>query len=166
MCIEEISLKVTIKDIEVANMDRSFPDQQPATAAIGSAATAYAMPGQCPVCGDGLTVVRLECGRCGTAVVGRYRTSRFARLTPEQLTFLEAFLRSRGNIRRVERDLGISYPTVRSRLSALLAALGLSAAPDEEDEATLRRRKEILDELETGAVGAEEAARRLRQIAP
>jgi hypothetical protein len=145
-------------------MDRSFPEQELAGATVGSAPTIYTMPGQCPACGDGLTVVRLECDRCGTAVVGRYRASRFTRLTPEQLTFLEAFLRSRGNIRRVERELGISYPTVRSRLNALLAALDLSAAPDEEDETTQRRRREILDALETGAVGAEEAARRLRQI--
>ncbi len=124
----------------------------------------YTMPGGCPVCGNELAVVRLECGHCGTAVVGRYRASRFARLTSEQLGFLEAFLRARGNIRRVERELGISYPTVRSRLSALLVALGISAGPEEDDEAMRRRRREILDQLESGALRPEEAARLLRQI--
>jgi hypothetical protein len=122
------------------------------------------MPAACPVCGNELAVVRLECGNCGTAVVGRYRASRFARLTPDQLGFLEAFLRSRGNIRKVERELGISYPTVRSRLNALLAALGIPGAPEEDDEALGRRRKEILDQLESGKLTPADAARLLRQI--
>jgi hypothetical protein len=97
-------------------------------------------------------------------VVGRYRASRFARLNAEQFAFLEAFLRSRGNIRKVERELGISYPTVRSRLNALLTTLGIAATPDEDDESAQRRRKEILDQLETGALRPADAARLLRQI--
>jgi hypothetical protein len=122
------------------------------------------MPGACPVCGDDLAVVRLECGTCGTAVAGRFHASRFARLTPDQLALLEAFLRSRGNIRRVERELGISYPTVRSRLNTLLGALGIAPGPDEEDESAPRQRREILDQLESGALSPGEAARRLRQM--
>ena len=125
---------------------------------------AYPTPGACPVCGNELAVVRLECGTCSTAVVGRFKTSRFARLSADQLAFLEAFLRSRGNIRRVERELGISYPTVRGRLHALLAALEIAAAPDEEDEAAQRRRREILDQVESGALRPEDATRLLRQI--
>lgn len=124
----------------------------------------HASPGACPVCHTELAVVRLECGSCGTAVVGRFKPSRFARLSADHLTFLEAFLRSRGNIRKVERELGISYPTVRSRLNALLAALGIAAAPEEEDEALQRRRKEILDQVESGALRPEDAARLLRQV--
>jgi hypothetical protein len=97
-------------------------------------------------------------------VTGRYRASRFSRLTPDQLGFLEAFLRSRGNIRKMERELGISYPTVRSRLNALLAALGFAVGPEEDEEAIQRRRKEILDRLEAGTLAPEEAARLLRQL--
>jgi hypothetical protein len=133
-------------------------------ASPGGEPVTYAMPGACPVCGGELAVTRLECGHCGTAVVGRYRASRFARLTPDQLTFLEAFLCSRGNIRKVERELGISYPTVRSRLSALLTALGFAVEVEEDDETVQRRRKEILDQLEVGTLAPEEAARRLRQL--
>lgn len=130
----------------------------------GAQQVAYATPGACPVCGDGLAVVRLECGTCGTAVVGRFRASRFARLSGDQLAFLEAFLRSRGNIRKVEREMGISYPTVRSRLNALLETLEIATAPDEEDEAVQRRRKEILDQVESGALRPDEATTLLRQI--
>jgi hypothetical protein len=143
-------------------MERTVAQTQPGAESQAIPGT-YAMPGGCPVCGSELAVVRLECGHCGTAVVGRYRASRFARLTPEQLEFLEVFLRARGNIRRVERELGISYPTVRSRLSALLAALGISLGPEDEEQATHRRRREILDQLESGALRPDEAARLLRQ---
>lgn len=130
----------------------------------GGETAAYPTPGACPVCGGELAVVRLECGHCGTAVLGRYRASRFARLTPDQMAFLEAFLRSRGNIRKVERELGISYPTVRSRLNTLLTALGFAVGPEEDDAAAQRRRKEILDQLEAGSLAPDEAARRLRQL--
>lgn len=140
--------------------------QAKTTAAAASRAepAGYTMPGACPVCGDELAVVRLVCGTCGTAVEGRYRASKFARLTPDQLTFLEAFLRSRGNIRKVERELRISYPTVRSRLNALLGALGIATGPEEEDETLQRRRTEILDQLESGRLTPEDAARMLRQF--
>lgn len=121
------------------------------------------MPSACPVCSSDLTVVRLECGHCGTAVEGQYRTSRFTRLAPDQTAFLEAFLRARGNIRRVERELGISYPTVRTRLNALLGALGIPVSPDEDEEAARRRRREILDRIEAGTLAPEDAARLLRE---
>ncbi len=124
----------------------------------------YTMPGACPVCADNLSVVRLECTTCGTAVVGRYRASRFTRLSHEQMGFLEAFLRARGNIKRVERELGISYPTVRSRLHALLEALEIAPALDDDDDAVLRRRRDILDQLEAGRLTPEDAASKLRQL--
>ena len=52
------------------------------------------------------------------------------------MRFLELFLRCRGNLRDVERTLGLSYPTVRARLDALLASLGYTAAasPDTADQ--------------------------------
>jgi hypothetical protein len=97
-------------------------------------------------------------------VVGRYRASQFTRLSQEQLGFLEAFLRARGNIKRVERELGISYPTVRSRLNSLLAALGIASVPDDDDESVQRRRREVLDQLEAGRLTPDEAAAKLRQL--
>ncbi|MDI6771508.1 MAG: DUF2089 domain-containing protein [bacterium] len=125
--------------------------------------TAFIMPGACPVCGDELAVVRLECNTCHTAVEGRYRASRFAGLSSDQIAFLEVFLRSRGNIRKVEREMGISYPTVRSRLDAVLGALGLAAGLEEDEAAFQQRRREIMDMLEAGNLTPAEAARMLRQ---
>lgn len=125
--------------------------------------TAFTMPGVCPVCRDELAVVRLGCGTCQTVVEGRFRASRFARLSSDQISFLEAFLRSRGNIRKVEREMGISYPTVRSRLDAILSALDLVVGPDEDEAAFQERRKEIMDMLEAGSLTPAEAAGMLRR---
>jgi hypothetical protein len=79
----------------------------------------------CPVCANELAVTRLHCGSCGTTLEGDFSVGRFGRLTREQHTLLESFLRSRGNLREIERELGLSYPTVRSRVDALVRALGL-----------------------------------------
>ena len=79
----------------------------------------------CPICSSELAVTRLHCASCGTTLEGDFSVGRFGRLTREQLTLLESFLRSRGNLREMERELGISYPTVRARVESLLRALGL-----------------------------------------
>jgi len=111
---------------------------------------------RCPICAESLQVTRLECDGCGTRLEGTFALGRFHRLAPEQLEFLETFIRARGNFKDVERDLGISYPTVRGRLDAVIRALGFSsqAEPDRDAE----RRKEILRELADGKIAPEDAA--------
>ena len=111
---------------------------------------------RCPVCAAQLKVVRLECDSCGTRLEGSFSLGRFHALSPDQLEFLETFIRARGNFKDIERELGISYPTVRSRLDAMIRALGFpsQAEPDRESE----RRKEILRELAEGRIAADDAA--------
>ena len=84
---------------------------------------------ECPVCDSPLAVAELQCRECGTTMRGEFAPSRcpFCALPEEQLRFLELFLRCRGNMRDVERTLGLSYPTVRARLDALLTRLGYTA---------------------------------------
>ncbi len=91
----------------------------------------------CPICNGELAVTRLHCRSCGTTLEGDFNVGRFARLSREQFALLESFLRSRGNLKEMERELGISYPTVRARVDALLRALGLADgdAADETVEA-------------------------------
>src|SRR4029077_2416077 len=89
----------------------------------------------CPVCSNELAVTRLHCRSCGTSLEGEFSVGRFGRLNREQLTLLESFLRSRGNLRDMERELGISYPTVRSRVEALVRALGFGPRSDGDDPA-------------------------------
>ncbi|MDQ3401713.1 MAG: DUF2089 domain-containing protein [Candidatus Limnocylindria bacterium] len=111
---------------------------------------------RCPICSQSLHVVRLECESCGTSLEGSFGLGRFHSLLPDQLEFLETFIRCRGNFKDVERELGISYPTVRSRLDAVIRALGFAsqAEPDRDSE----RRKEILRELAEGRIAPDDAA--------
>jgi hypothetical protein len=88
----------------------------------------------CPVCSSQLAVTRLHCGSCGTSIEGEFQVGRFGRLNREQMAMLESFLRSRGNLRDMERELGLSYPTVRSRVDAMVRALGLGGADAGADE--------------------------------
>jgi hypothetical protein len=132
----------------------------------------------CPVCQDELAITRLHCRTCGTTLEGEFSVGRFGRLSREQLTILESFLRSRGNLKDMERDLGISYPTVRGRLDALVRALGLADgevtdAPVEPTEATepaatdaeaATDRRTILERLAKREITAEDAATALRNL--
>jgi hypothetical protein len=129
----------------------------------------------CPVCANELEVTRLHCGACGTTLEGDFSVGRFGRLNKDQLALLESFLRSRGNLREMERELGISYPTIRSRVEALVRALGFGprADADEADEATdtgaatppaARTREEILEALARHDITAEEAATAIRGL--
>jgi hypothetical protein len=80
--------------------------------------------GKCPVCGENTEVTAISCNGCGTRIEGNFRLCRFCRLTDEQKSFVEAFIKCRGNIKEVERELGISYPTVKNRLEDVAYALG------------------------------------------
>lgn len=103
----------------------------------------------CPVCSGELAVTRLHCRSCGTTLEGEFSVGRFGRLTREQLLLLESFLRSRGNLRDMERELSISYPTVRSRVEALVRALGFGPRADSDEAA---------DDAAAAAMGASAAA--------
>jgi hypothetical protein len=125
----------------------------------------------CPVCSGELAVTRLHCRSCGTTLEGEFSVGRFGRLNREQLALLESFLRSRGNLRDMERELGISYPTVRSRVEALVRALGFGprADGDDVDEAAdeppaPRTREQILEALARHEMNAEEAAAAIRAL--
>ncbi len=133
----------------------------------------------CPVCSGELSVARLHCRSCGTALEGEFSVGRFGRLDREQMSLLESFLRSRGNLKEMERELGISYPTVRGRVDALIRSLGLSDGPDDGDVAdgfaegfdaapaaadAAAERRMILEQLARREIDADEAATRLREL--
>jgi len=141
----------------------------------------------CPVCSHELSITRLHCDHCATTLEGDFSVGRFGRLSREQLALLESFLRSRGNLRDMERELGISYPTVRNRVEALVRALGLAdedvppiqesdrpepptAAQQTADEAMLTkgevaaRRQEILEALAGGRMTPADAATQIRDL--
>jgi hypothetical protein len=113
----------------------------------------------CPVCGDPLAVTRLHCRKCDTAIEGHFEVGRLGRLTPEQVGFVEAFVRCEGKLNRMEREVGLSYPTLRARLSEIIRQMGFvvgaeMAVGDEE-------RHRVLDQLAAGKITSEEAMRAL-----
>lgn len=95
--------------------------------------THYHAPRDCPVCGDRLALTRLSCGECGTEISGAFGACDFCALGEEDRGILKVFLSSRGNMKEVERHLGVSYPTARSRFDALLGRLGLNPVPEPRD---------------------------------
>lgn len=98
-------------------------------------------------------MTELCCSDCKTTIKGSFELPQFAALAPEEENFLRVFLAARGNIKEVERQLNISYPTVKGRLEALLNRLGLGSLQAE----AKRRRLEIVEKLERGEITAQDA---------
>jgi len=115
--------------------------------------------GKCPVCKKNLEVTRLHCDHCGIKIEGSFSLCRYCRLTREQKQFIETFIKCRGNIKEVEKDLGISYPTVRSRLDDVISALGYPVKDSKSEET----KKKILDMLDNGEISHQEAMKLLKE---
>ena len=117
--------------------------------------------GKCPVCGETMTVTRLHCRTCDSALEGQFSLGRFYRLSSQQLAFIETFIRCEGKLTRVQEELNISYPTARARLTDVIRALGYEV--DEEAEAMApAERKGILEKLASGQISSEQAVELLK----
>lgn len=114
---------------------------------------------KCPVCNGELKVMRLKCSKCNTVIENEFSFNRFSGLSKEQLYFLEVFLMCRGNIKDVEKELKISYPTVRAKLDELLNELGLSKQKTEDKQ---QNSSEVLEKLDNGEITPEEALELLK----
>lgn len=113
---------------------------------------------RCPVCKQELRVTRLQCDGCDTVIENHFRLSKFDYLSREEQAFAETFLRCRGNIKEVEKELGISYPTVRSKLDGVIKALGYEPGPNEQTA----KREGILKALENEEITVEQAIAQLK----
>ena len=120
--------------------------------------------GACPVCGETLEVTRLHCRACDTAIDGHFTVGAFDRLSPQQLAFAETFIRCEGKLNRMEKELGLSYPTLRGRLTELIRSMGFEVERDEEATTgiTEDERRQILEDLATGKLKSEEAVKLLQ----
>lgn len=118
------------------------------------------IPAKCPSCQHHMVITQLTCSKCQTAVAGYYPLSPFASLSEENLTFLQNFVRYRGNIKEMERELGTSYWTIRTRLDKLITEMGLTDSPPDLAE----ERKHILARLSNGEISVDEATRLLSEL--
>jgi hypothetical protein len=118
-------------------------------------------PSDCPVCGAQLAIIRLGCTSCGSELAGVFRSCEFCALNDKEIDMLRVFLSSRGNLREVEKHLGVSYPTARLRFAELLEKLGLGEAAEPD---TALSREQILSEVASGALSPAEAQELINRL--
>ncbi|MFS0901458.1 DUF2089 domain-containing protein [Priestia aryabhattai] len=119
---------------------------------------AYKVITNCPVCSGTLKITKLQCTHCHTTIENEFELSKLASLSKDQLHFVEVFLTCRGNIKEVEKELGISYPTVRGKLTDIISSLGyVQRKKNEVDE------KKVVTMLEDGEITPEEAIKLLKE---
>lgn len=114
--------------------------------------------GQCPICSGTIEVTEFKCGSCQSTIRGSFKLCKFCQLPKEHIEFAEIFIKNRGNIKEIERELGISYPTVKGKLDSLIESLGyknqLVYSPN--------KNKDILEQLDRGEISPEEAIELLK----
>jgi len=122
------------------------------------------VPTKCPLCGGEVTVTRIYCRECDTTIEGHFATGGpFVRLKPEQLAFIEMFVRNEGRIKRLEEELKLSYPTIRKQLHDVIRAMGYEPGGEEAAGLSEDQRQAILEDLDQGRIVYDEAMRLLRE---
>lgn len=119
----------------------------------------------CPSCRHALDVTELSCPHCRIQIRGRFPGNPGLNLTEDQLSFLRLFVQSRGNLREIERVLGISYPTVRSKLDELVQAF--ENTPGENPWAGVHPptdRRTILEDVSQGRTSLNDALELLAKL--
>jgi hypothetical protein len=121
------------------------------------------LPTKCPICGEEVTVTRIYCRSCDTTIEGRFKAGPFANLTPDQLAFIELFVRNEGRINRLEDEMKLSYPTIRNRLHEVIRAMGYEPGGEPATGITDETRQRVLEDLDAGSISYEEAMRILKE---
>lgn len=123
----------------------------------------HPLPSQCPICQGEITVTQISCRDCDTTINGRFSSRTFSQLTPEQMDFVETFVRLEGKIKHMEKELKVSYPTIRKKLHKVIRALGYEPG-GEENLSVLsdKERQQILNDLDEGKISYEDAMKQLK----
>jgi hypothetical protein len=123
----------------------------------------HPLPSQCPICGGEVVVTKVNCQNCSTSIEGRFSSRTFSQLTPKQMDFVETFVRLEGKITRMEKELNLSYPTIRKLLHDVIRALGYEPGAEEDlVELTEDERQQILNDLDSGSISLEDALKKLK----
>ena len=108
--------------------------------------------------GQPIVVERVRIPAKDIAIEGRFELPQLARLTLEDQVFVIAFIRSHGSIKEMEQVFGVSYPTIKSRLTRIANSLEFVETNPEPS------RSEILDRLKRGEITAQDAIRELEAL--
>jgi hypothetical protein len=109
-------------------------------------------------CGQRIVVERVRIADKDITVEGSFELPQLARLGMEDQVFITAFVRSHGSIKEMERVFGVSYPTIKSRLTRIAASLEFV-----ENNPALSK-SEILERLRRGEITAEDAIREMEAL--
>ncbi|MBI4656738.1 MAG: DUF2089 domain-containing protein [Elusimicrobia bacterium] len=120
------------------------------------------IPYKCPSCSGKMVITELCCSECKTTIKGNFEPDEFSALDYEEKNFLKIFIASGGNIKEMEKRLGISYPTVKARLEHLIIRLGLRESR-ESMENMKKKKIEIIEKLEKGEIRASDAVKQLKE---
>src|SRR5271166_5435133 len=108
--------------------------------------------------GQQIVVERVRLASKDVAIEGRFELPQLARLSPEDQVFVVAFVRSHGSIKEMEQVFGVSYPTIKARLTRIAQSMEFV------ETNPTPSRTEIFDRLKTGEISAEEAIRALEAL--
>lgn len=114
--------------------------------------------GQCPICSGSVEITEVSCNSCKSIIKGHFKPCRFCTLSQEHKDFAEIFIKNRGSIKEIERELGISYPTVKGKLDSLISALGYKNQSTDTDS-----KKDVLERLYRGEITSEEAIKLMNE---
>ena len=121
---------------------------------------------KCPVCGQELIATRLECRSCGTDIGGQFSVGGLARLSAEDIQFVETFMKNRGNAYKVGEELELPYSAIRARLTDIILTMGYEPSAEAKDEPAPdippEKHKKILNDLAKGKISADDAVKLLQ----
>src|ERR1700678_4605092 len=101
--------------------------------------------------GQRLVVERVRLAEKDIAIEGNFELPQLARLSSEDQVLLTAFVRSHGSIKEMERIFGVSYPTIKSRLTRIADSLEFV------QNNPMPSKSEILERLGSGEITADDA---------
>jgi len=105
--------------------------------------------------GAPFVIERLRLTDSDIAIEGAFDLPPLARLPAEDQVFIMAFVRADGSIKEMERIFGVSYPTIKSRLSRIAGQLQFV------ETIPTPPKQDVIAALERGEITAEEAIERL-----
>jgi hypothetical protein len=136
----------------------------------------YPVISECPVCKQDLHVHRLKCSHCDTVIEGEFTLSKFNYLDTEQLYFIEVFVKNRGNIKAIEKEMDLSYPTIKKMLDDVILGLGYKPDSGEDTPPIKEKDKEkeptepkaskldILEKINSGELNVEAALDLIKKL--
>jgi hypothetical protein len=148
-------------------IDKDFDILKRLTKTATKGVAKYPVISDCPVCHNDLIVTQLKCSNCETEFKGKFTLSKFNYLDTEKLYFIEVFVKNRGNIKMIEKEMGLSYPTIKKMLDEVIGQLGYQTSPVEEvkkEEYKGPSRAEILQKIDNGEITVKEATELLAKV--